>query len=101
MSIEARYIAATVACLLIALIYLFIYPGRNDPAKSRPRLRHIVLRWFHALVWMLLAMSSLMFGRVIPGGSFTGRVVALAALVLYLIFILNFLLDRKAQKKEA
>ena len=43
-------------CVLVALLYCFAWPRRNAEGLTFG-LRYLVLRWFHALVWLLLAVS--------------------------------------------
>jgi hypothetical protein len=73
-------------CLAVAVIFTVIWPGGRSPS-SLPGLQYIILRWFHALVWILLAVSFFLRGGMILGGPSTANVLALLALVVYLIFM--------------
>lgn len=53
----------------------------------------MVLRWFHALTWLLLALSLFSTTRHIAWGALT-RPLAFAALLVYLIFLTVFIASR-------
>lgn len=82
-------------CLAVAGTYLIIWP--KPPKKStheRTRGTHLVLRYFHALVWFLLAAACFLWGV----GNPLATVLALLALVVYALFMVTFLRDRSAQR---
>lgn len=87
-------------CLVVALLYLFLSPhlirGRQS---SYAKWRFLVLRWFHSLVWLLLALSCFLWGEHLSGGAVLANVLALIALAIYLVFIVAFIVDRKAQNR--
>jgi hypothetical protein len=70
---------AAVICFVIAVVYIFMWPGRKDPERVRqlPFWRRLVLRWFHSLTWLLIASACL----------FWSKVPAIAACIVYLIFV--------------
>ena len=80
-------VQAAVVCLVIALVYALVWPGRNDPERVQRRTlwARVVLRWFHSLTWVLIALACL----------FWNRVAAVAALVVYLIFLVALNRDRR------
>jgi len=73
-------------CLVVAVIFTVIWPRGKRPGKARA-LQSLILRWFHALVWVLLAVSFFLRDREVLGGSGTANVLALLALGVYLIFM--------------
>ena len=77
--------------LLVAGVYAVVWPRprTGDSAQPRPTWRHLVLRWFHALVWALLALSCFIRASLLPGGSGVANVVALLALPTYAAFFGN------------
>lgn len=87
-----------IVCLIIAAIYARIWPRPVDRAALRPypRLQFFVLRWFHALVWVLLALSSFLWSLTQPGLSTLAGSVAFLGLVCYIAFIWTFLSNRRA-----
>lgn len=73
-------------CLVVALVFTLFWPSGKVGADTTA-LRYFVLRWFHALVWLLLALSCFIRGAEILGGAGTANLVALAALPVYLAFL--------------
>ncbi len=74
-------------CLIVATIYTVVWP-RSRAAASGSRLRYLIVRWFHALVWLLLALAFFIRGSGAPGSYGAANVTALLALVVYFVFIL-------------
>jgi hypothetical protein len=85
-------------CLGIAAVYYYIWP-RPHPRRATPRTtwRHVVLRYFHALVWVLLAAGCF---AGMAGLSTLGLLLALAALPTYAIFLVTLLRDRQVELRE-
>ena len=83
-------------CAGVALIYFFVWPKQKpDAPVPRPAGRQFVLRWFHSLVWVFLAVAFFMWAGWLPGSGIAG-VIALVALGLYIAFMVMFLIDRRA-----
>jgi len=79
------YIQLGLAALVIAVLWVFIWPHkRNVKPGSLP---HFILRWFHALVWLLLAAAAIIASSDILGGGNTAQLVAFLGLIIYPIFI--------------
>lgn len=55
------WLALMAVALAIAAIYLII-----DTTGTSTGLRWLVLRWFHSLCWLLLALAALAMSRVTP-----------------------------------
>ena len=82
----------------VAVLYFFVWPRQKpDAVEMRPPWRQFVLRWFHSLVWVVLAGAFFMWAEWLPGSGAAGG-VALVALALYLTFMVTFLIDRRASK---
>jgi hypothetical protein len=84
-------------CLLVAGIYLIYCPGfrgAGRPGAGRAW-RRVVLRWFHPLVWLLLGLSCFIWGGYIAGGAAVANILAVASLVIYVIFMLTFVRERR------
>ncbi len=80
-------------CLAVAGVYAVVVPRPKRAgatgAPSPPAWRRLVLRWAHALVWLLLATSCLLRAAGLAGA--VPNAVALAALPLYGLFLVTFL----------
>jgi hypothetical protein len=89
----------SVVCFSIAAAYYFFWP-QPSPKRLTPRTRgqHIVLRYFHALVWVLLGVGCLLgwFGL-----GDLGRWVALLAIPAYAIFLVYVVRDRNIEQADA
>jgi hypothetical protein len=77
-------------CLVIAVVYVFLWPGRNDRERFRqlPLWRRIVLRWFHSLTWVLIAVACLYWSKL----------TAILAAVVYVIFLVTARLRAVSQE---
>ena len=77
------------AALAIAAVYLFV-----DTSGSASGLRWIVLRWFHSLCWLLLAMAALAMARITPLPASRAGPLGMAGGATYAIFIATTMLGR-------
>jgi hypothetical protein len=86
-----------IICLVAAVAYLFKWPrprtGASGPARSR--LAHLVLRWGHSAVWATLAIACFLWAR---GPSLLANVLALLALIIYLVFLFTLISDRRTSE---
>jgi hypothetical protein len=75
-------------CLAVALVWAVFWP--SDRVAVCSGLRFVILRWFHALTWVLLALAAFIgaFSGSRPG---TARPIALLALAVYLAFMATFI----------
>jgi len=73
-------------CLVVALVFSAVWPS-NKIINDTTTLRFFILRWFHAIVWLLLAASCFVRETGMLGGAGTANMIALAALPLYVIFM--------------
>ncbi len=69
--------------LVIATIWLFVWP--SDKVAGASTLQFIVLRWFHALVWLLLSAAA--FAAATPRGARMASVLGWSALATYVVFV--------------
>lgn len=79
-------------CLVLTVIWVFVWP--SGKAIGTDGLRAIILRWFHALVWLLLAASAFIAGFNVLGGESTARFVAFLSLITYLIFMFTLVTSK-------
>jgi len=70
--------------LVVALIYSFVWPKKAVTMTTGLRL--FVLRWGHALVWVLLAVNFLLRG-LSPSLNGAANIVALAGGLMYMLFM--------------
>jgi uncharacterized membrane protein YkvA (DUF1232 family) len=90
-------------CLALAVLWYFVWPKDNTPEplkqvpgyRPRPAWMHDVLRWFHTLVWMLLAAAVLFADAEQPT---LVSACALLAGVFYVVFVVTLIKDRQRQK---
>jgi hypothetical protein len=74
----------------LALLYCFVWPQKKAEGLAFG-LRYVVLRWFHALVWLLLGASLAL--HALPGGAGStargvAKLLAVLALPAYAAFLL-------------
>jgi len=69
----------------ISVVWLFVWP--SDKVDGASALEFLVLRWFHAIVWLLLAAAAFMAaaGPTRARGSQTLGWMALATYAIFLI----------------
>ena len=77
------------AALAVAAVYLFV-----DTSGSSSGLRWIVLRWFHSLCWLLLALAALAMARITPLPVRWAGPLGMAGGATYAIFIATTMLSR-------
>jgi hypothetical protein len=79
--------------LAAAVAYFIKWPKPRPDRVGPPRstLAHIILRWFHSLVWLLLALACFLWAS---GPSAAANALAVAALIVYVIFLATLLADR-------
>ena len=74
----------------VAALFAFVAPGSSGTTG----LRFVVLRWFHPLTWLLLALSAVMRGSLVDAAR-PADLVAQLALIMYVLFLLTFLRARR------
>jgi hypothetical protein len=87
-------------CLAIAAVYLAVWPrpSYKSGAPARPPWRQFVLRWFHSLVWVLLALACFVQSGQIAGGGAVGGALAVLAGLLYLVFMAALVADLRVRR---
>jgi hypothetical protein len=71
--------------LALAVLWVFVGPHQEMPADSS--LRFLVIRWGHALTWLLLAIGFFLRG-LSPGLAGPANALAVAGGLVYALFIL-------------
>ena len=83
-----------IGCLAVAVAYYRIWPQPSPKrTQRRTQWQHIVLRYFHALVWVLLAAGCFLAGA----GYNIGLWVAALALPVYIYFLVMVVQDRNRE----
>ena len=75
---------------LVAVVFTFVWP--SDRVTVAGSWRFFLLRWAHALVWVLLAISFALRGFGIKGAADT---TGLLALLTYLAFMATFVTSQR------
>lgn len=83
-------------CIAVAVLY-FIYWPKPGPTQVRAAWRALVLRWFHGLTWVALALAALSLKYVNIG---TAQVLGVVGLIAYLLFMAALLTDRRSAAKS-
>ena len=81
-------------CLFLMLGYVVQWP-RPKAGQKRPFWLHLLLRWGHAAVWLLLAAACFLW---YAGYNPLGNQLAANAMIVYIIFIVALFYDRRAAK---
>lgn len=79
-------------CLAVAAVWVFVWPSKTTVTAGP---RFFILRWFHSIVWLLLAAAAFMAGFDILGGIATAQLVALLSLFTYLVFMFTVATARR------
>ncbi|MFN8464235.1 MAG: hypothetical protein U0X20_01730 [Caldilineaceae bacterium] len=83
-----------IGCLAVAVAYYRIWPQQSPKRlQGRTQWQHIVLRYFHSLVWVLLAAGCFLAGA----GYNIGLWVAGLALPVYIYFLVMVVQDRNRE----
>jgi len=82
-------------CLALAAVWMIFWP--RDRAAGAGNIRHIVLRWFHALTWLLLGAAALIAGLEGAGNARLAKAVSIFSLVVYLIFMGVFVTSKSGR----
>jgi hypothetical protein len=90
-SLANPQVRGALVCLVIAVVYVFLWPGRNDREgfQQLPLWRRIVVRWFHTLTWVLIGIACLLWSKL----------TAIVACIVYLVFIATARLRVPSQQK--
>lgn len=78
-----------VVCIVLTIVWTVVWP--SEKVTPDGGLRFLILRWFHALTWLLLALAAFIAGFNVVGGTATARTIAFLSLLIYLIFMATFI----------
>lgn len=79
-------------CLVLTIVWIIVWP--SDKVIPDQAMRFFILRWFHALTWLLLAVAAFIAAFKLFGGEGTARFVAFLSLPVYLIFLITFVTSK-------
>ena len=87
-----------IACLVIAVIYVFYVPlpSPTYDLRNQVRWKFVVIRWFHPLVWVLLAAACLVMQSGADYAKPLARGLAFSGLAAYLVFIVTLLIEKQS-----
>lgn len=80
------WLALAVAAVLIAVAYA-VLPAAADADGAR----WIVLRWFHTIAWVLLALAALVRSKIVDVPVEAGAVLAATGGLAYVVLMLTTL----------
>lgn len=88
-----------VLCLAVAGAYWYLWP-KPGYRRVTPRTpwQQFILRYFHALVWVLLAAGCFVAGS---GFGTLGLILAFLGIPVYVIFLVFFVKDRRIEAADA
>jgi hypothetical protein len=66
----------------------------RDRVGAAQGVRFVILRWFHALTWLLLAIAAFLAG-LNPVASGAARLIAFCGLIVYLVFMATLVTSRR------
>ncbi len=69
--------------LALAAVWVFVWPA--EQAVGAGAAQYFVLRWFHAIVWLLLAAAA--FAAAVPRGARMAQLFGWMALAVYVSFL--------------
>lgn len=78
-------------CIAVAVLYVIYWP-KPAPGQLRAPWRAVVLRWFHALTWIVLALAVLAFKFL---GLAAAQTLGVVGVVVYVTFMAALLTDRR------
>jgi hypothetical protein len=91
------WLVGAFVCLAVAALYVVIWP-RPQVAAARSAWSRLVLRWFHPLVWLLLAGSFFTRATSSAGGAGLAAILAVGALVCYGVFMITLIRARRSPR---
>lgn len=72
-----------IPCLVLSFLFIIVWPRQRAPERG---VRRFILRWAHALVWLLLGLAA--FAAASPGmGLDDAHWLALSSAAVYVVFV--------------
>lgn len=73
--------------LVIGIVNTVLWPRPKNNRGPYSPWQYLILRWFHGLVWILLAISCVIRPLAVLGGGATANMLAALALGVYVVFM--------------
>jgi hypothetical protein len=86
-----------VVCFTVAVVYYYVWPKPGPKTQPRPVWMHLILRWLHPIVWVILGFVAAL---IYIGQMAIAEPLAYLALALYLTFMIVMLVDRLRSRKR-
>lgn len=85
-----------IGCLVVAISYMIfiLEPTKGYNWSAQPVWRFIILKWFHSLVWVLLATACLLMQWKGEQGTTLAKSISLMSLLIYLLYLLFFFIEK-------
>jgi hypothetical protein len=80
--------------VLLAVVFAFIAPREQGKMSQT---KYIIVRWFHSLVWLLLALSFFLRGTENPTAIRAADIVAISGGIVYAIYFINTVRSMKQE----
>ena len=86
-----------IACLVIAITYVFYVPLPSPSYDLRSQVwwKFVVIRWFHPLVWVLLAAACFVMQSSAGYAKPLAKGLAFSGLVAYVVYIFTLLIEKQ------
>jgi hypothetical protein len=81
--------------LIIAGLFAVFVPYRKQMAGAEG-IRYVILRWFHSLLWLMLAVSFFLRLTEATAAQGAANLIAAAAGMLYGIFMITLFTSRRS-----
>ena len=79
-----------IPCLMLAFVFAIVWPRQ---AVTTSGLRRLILRWGHALVWVLLGLAA--FSTSLSGHTPIAAALALTSLAVYVVFLITLVTTKR------
>jgi type II secretory pathway component PulF len=94
---------ATIAGLVIATVYVFVWPKPPNTPSTTPRkpALHCVLRFGHSAVWILMTIFFAVRSGSFGIAAWLGTLAGVMAAMFYITFLIAFIYDRSQAARTA
>ena len=88
-----------VLCSGVSVVFFMVWPKPKSPQQGAARSigAHIVLRWFHSLVWVIFALACFFWAGAMQH---VAARLSVLSLLIYCVFLITLKADRKTERKS-